>query len=247
MHQCLRLYKTASRARAKRGERIKLAFHKNHAGREVTPQAIQADRQTALPWRSSLLLLVPSSLEPASRVRAGAPPALHTRALTLLWQINCTRPPPAPFPAGRGAQPGGPFCTRGGREELSWELREQPSLGRRLHGNNAHRNRCLRHAADARVQKASLPPTVTPSSQQRMAQRVSATATEAEGGPRLLQHRPVTAGQPAPSREVANLLWFAKSCARQFQRLPFSRQALHRVILRNPHLRLICGTKNIIS
>lgn len=42
---------------------------------------------------------------------------------------------------------------------------------------------------------------------------------------------------------VPNLLWFSKSCARQFERLPFSREALHWVILRNPHLRLICMTK----
>lgn len=54
---------------------------------------------------------------------------------------------------------------------------------------------------------------------------------------------PPAAGQPAPSRGRVNLLWFSKSCAGQFERLPFSREALHRVILRNPHLRLICRTK----
>lgn len=42
---------------------------------------------------------------------------------------------------------------------------------------------------------------------------------------------------------VSNLLWFSKSCTRQFEWLPFSREALHWVILRNPHLRLICMTK----
>lgn len=52
--------------------------------------------------------------------------------------------------------------------------------------------------------------------------------------------RPVTTGHP---REGSNLLWLSKGCARQLQRLPFSRQALQGVILRNPHLRLICRHK----
>lgn len=46
--------------------------------------------------------------------------------------------------------------------------------------------------------------------------------------------------------EASNLLWFSKSCARQFKRLPFSGEALHWVILRNPHLRLICRTKTSV-
>lgn len=91
----------------------------------------------------------------------------------------------------------------------------------------------------------------------RLARSHRRTVFAAEDG--AARARGGNGGQPAPARscsptpalpdnpgrpgEASNLLWFSKSCARQFQRLPFPREALHRVILRNPHLRLICRRK----
>lgn len=64
----------------------------------------------------------------------------------------------------------------------------------------------------------------------------------------------LSAPDPPPSREWhpepprlpsprSHLLWLPEGGAGQLQRLALPRQALHRVVLRHPHLGLICGTR----
>lgn len=101
-------------------------------------------------------------------------------------------------------------------------------------GINANQTRCLQRTADVWVQEASLSFTLGHCLRSREWQQ--------EQWPCNVPSPPATLGHPWGG---SNLLWLSKGCARQLQRLPFSRQALQGVILRNPHLRLICRTQNM--
>lgn len=128
---------------------------------------------------------------------------------------------------------------RGGREEPSQELLERKAPSQQLCSNKRQRKQRGRRAGAENI----------PLSHRHIVLAAgkgpgaSATAPEAAPRRRAPAACPPAARQPAPSRGRANLLWFSKGCAGQFERLPFSREALRRVVLRNPHLRLICRTK----
>lgn len=128
---------------------------------------------------------------------------------------------------------------RGGREEPSQELVERKSPSQQLCSNKRQRKERGRRAGAENI----------PLSHRHIVLAAGkgpgASATAPEAAPRRCAPAACApaARQPAPSRGRANLLWFSKGCAGQFERLPFSREALRRVVLRNPHLRLICRTK----
>lgn len=143
-----------------------------------------------------------------------------------------------------------PFCTRGlaarwPRRAPLGALRVETPQPRSYTAVNANQNRYLSCAAEAQVQKASLslPRCYIVFAAENGRLSVCNSERGQTRSARFCSTTPSLPDNLVHPREVSNLLWFSKSCARQLQRLPFSREALRRVVLRNPHLRLICRTK----